>query len=233
VPYNLRAALRDTTLPGRPGQPDIAVLEGDVVVYSTLAMQRRRDLYPERGADGKEFADPGVFCPERWDGWTPRAWTYVPFNGGPRICVGQNFAMTEMAFTREFLSVKELGSVVYGWLTFRGWQLFGCCRSMSGWSIAGTGMRSSIRLRLWALRGMACLLPSLRLRTVRLRENGGDICVAFQFRAVKYKMPEVGVVDLVWPTLDLRGLFPAENLQFFDLNELLTNTVLEDQLGWK
>ena len=106
VPYNLRAALQDTALPsGRAGQPDIALLEGDVVVYSTLAMQRRRDLYPStdgvmtgKGEDG--FADPAVFCPERWGSWTPKPWTYVPFNGGPRICVGQNFAMTEMAFTR-------------------------------------------------------------------------------------------------------------------------------------
>ncbi|KAK4241393.1 cytochrome P450 [Achaetomium macrosporum] len=99
VPYNLRAALQDTTLPGQPGQPDIAVLEGDAVVYSTLAMQRRSDLYPERGPNGEKFADPALFCPERWDGWTPKAWNYVPFNGGPRICVGQNFSMTEMAFT--------------------------------------------------------------------------------------------------------------------------------------
>jgi cytochrome P450 len=36
---------------------------------------------------------------------TPKAWTYVPFNGGPRICVGQNFAMTEMAFARESSSL--------------------------------------------------------------------------------------------------------------------------------
>ena len=110
VPYNLRAALCDTSLPGGGGgRPDIAVLRGDVVVYSTLAMQRRRDLYPGfAGGDGEgmgekgtgEFPDPAVFCPERWDGWTPKSWTYVPFNGGPRICVGQNFAMTEMAFTR-------------------------------------------------------------------------------------------------------------------------------------
>lgn len=103
VPYNLRAALRDTSLPAcRPGQPDIAVLRGDVVIYSTMAMQRRRDLYPEE-AGGEPFPDPAVFCPERWERWTPKAWNYVPFNGGPRICVGQNFALTEMAFTRKCL----------------------------------------------------------------------------------------------------------------------------------
>jgi cytochrome P450 len=70
VPYNLRAALSDTSLPGGPGQPDIVMLEGDVVCYSTLAMQRRADLYPEVvGKTGERFVDPGVFCPERWDGW--------------------------------------------------------------------------------------------------------------------------------------------------------------------
>ncbi|KAK7722119.1 hypothetical protein SLS63_009261 [Diaporthe eres] len=95
VPYNLRAALEDTTLPGQPGQPDIAVLKKDIVIYSTLSMQRRADLYPPQS---EKFADPAVFSPDRWDHWTPKAWQYVPFNGGPRICVGQNFAMTEMAF---------------------------------------------------------------------------------------------------------------------------------------
>lgn len=90
VPYNLRAALEDTTLPGAPGQPDIAVLKDDVVLYSTFSMQRRPDLYP---AVSDKFANPAIFNPDRWDHWTPKAWTYVPFNGGPRICVGQNFAV--------------------------------------------------------------------------------------------------------------------------------------------
>ncbi|KAI1762067.1 cytochrome P450 monooxygenase CYP539B5 [Hypoxylon sp. FL1150] len=96
VPYNLRSALEDTTLPpAKAGQPPIAVVKGDIVVYSALAMQRRGDLYPPAS---DKFADPALFSPERWEGWTPRPWQYVPFNGGPRICVGQNFAMTEMAY---------------------------------------------------------------------------------------------------------------------------------------
>ncbi len=45
VPYNLRAALQDTTLPGEPGQPDIAVLQGDVVVYSALSMASVERIY--------------------------------------------------------------------------------------------------------------------------------------------------------------------------------------------
>ncbi|KAF3766296.1 cytochrome P450 [Cryphonectria parasitica EP155] len=96
VPYNLRAALEDSTLPsGVPGRPDIGCLKDDMVVYSTLAMQRRADLYPPVS---DTFADPALFSPDRWDHWTPKPWQYVPFNGGPRICVGQNFAMTEMAY---------------------------------------------------------------------------------------------------------------------------------------
>lgn len=102
VPYNVRIALEDTTIPTKDGQgPPIAVLKDDVVVYSTLSMQRCRSLYP-RNKDGGHSADPAVFEPERWEKWTPKPWTYVPFNGGPRICVGQNFALTEMAYAGMF-----------------------------------------------------------------------------------------------------------------------------------
>lgn len=55
-------------------------------------MHRRTDVY---GADAEEFR------PERWapeEGLRP-GWAYLPFNGGPRICVGQQFALTEASYT--------------------------------------------------------------------------------------------------------------------------------------
>lgn len=29
----------------------------------------------------------------------PIRWEYIPFSGGPRICLGQQFALTQMAYT--------------------------------------------------------------------------------------------------------------------------------------
>lgn len=130
VPYNIRFALTDTTLPsggGADGNLPITVLKGDVVIYSTLAMQRRRDLYPSHspsekekenvnvnGENEREFPDPAIFAPERWENWTPKPWQYVPFNGGPRICIGQNFALAEIGYTivrmvQRFESLEYVG----------------------------------------------------------------------------------------------------------------------------
>ncbi|KHN97416.1 cytochrome P450 alkane hydroxylase [Metarhizium album ARSEF 1941] len=96
VPYNIRGCLEDSTLPTPEGRSEIATSTNDIVIYSTMAMQRRPDLYP---SVSDSFADPAIFSPDRWEHWTPKPWQYVPFNGGPRICIGQNFAVTEMAFT--------------------------------------------------------------------------------------------------------------------------------------
>ncbi len=49
--------------------------------------------------DPRWFARPEAFVPERWLGDTeelPR-FAYFPFGGGPRVCIGNHFAMTEAA----------------------------------------------------------------------------------------------------------------------------------------
>jgi cytochrome P450 len=49
--------------------------------------------------DSRWFADPEVFRPERWDGdlerRLPRC-AYFPFGDGPRICIGNHFALLEV-----------------------------------------------------------------------------------------------------------------------------------------
>jgi cytochrome P450 len=112
VPFNVRLALKDTTLP-RGGGPDgtepLPVLKDTPVGYSTLFMQRRQDLYPEPSAT---YAAADTFSPERWDSWHPKPHEYIPFNAGPRICIGQQFALTEMSYVlvrmfQRFESVKS------------------------------------------------------------------------------------------------------------------------------
>ena len=115
VPFNARVANEDTVLP-RGGGPDgsepLPVLRGGRVVYSTLVMQRRADLYPPVS---DTFADPLVFSPERWEHWHPKPHEYIPFNAGPRICVGQQFALTEMSYVlvRIFQRFKKLESHMF------------------------------------------------------------------------------------------------------------------------
>ena len=48
--------------------------------------------------DSRWFDEPETFRPERWaDGLTQRThrYAYFPFGGGPRLCIGNNFALME------------------------------------------------------------------------------------------------------------------------------------------
>lgn len=91
VAFNSRMAVRDTTLPtggGPDGNMPVFVPAGTEVNFSTHVMHRRKDLWGE---------DADQFVPERWESIRP-GWSYAPFNGGPRICIGQQFALTEAGY---------------------------------------------------------------------------------------------------------------------------------------
>jgi len=99
VPGNSRTAIRDTTIP-RGGGPDgskpVYVRKGQPVEYTIHVLHQRKDIW---GPDASDFK------PERWAkknaGRYPsesQHWEYLPFNGGPRICIGQQFALTEAAY---------------------------------------------------------------------------------------------------------------------------------------
>lgn len=91
VPIDGRRALQDTTIPlggGPDGRSPVYIRKGQQVDYSVYAMHRRKDLW---GPDADDFR------PERWDG-RRSGWEYLPFNGGPRICLGQQFALTEAGY---------------------------------------------------------------------------------------------------------------------------------------
>lgn len=104
VPMNFRQALRDTVLP-RGGGPDgsepVFVPKGTRVVYIIHVTQRLEKLW---GPDAAEFR------PDRWSESKLHSWDYLPFNGGPRICIGQQFALTETYFTlvRVLQTFKEV-----------------------------------------------------------------------------------------------------------------------------
>ena len=41
------------------------------------------------------FADPEAFLPERWDGPAPAKFTFFPFGGGAKMCIGEPFSRLE------------------------------------------------------------------------------------------------------------------------------------------
>ncbi|CAG2178599.1 unnamed protein product, partial [Oppiella nova] len=46
--------------------------------------------------DPLNFDDPEQFIPERFVNPTHHPYAFVPFGGGPRLCIGQRFALNEM-----------------------------------------------------------------------------------------------------------------------------------------
>ncbi|KAG1763958.1 cytochrome P450 [Suillus occidentalis] len=95
-PFNIRESVNASTLPATSHlDKPIYVPPKTSVGYSVFLMHRRKDLW---GPDADEF-DPDRFLDERLHKYlTPKPFIFLPFNAGPRICLGQQFAYNEMSF---------------------------------------------------------------------------------------------------------------------------------------
>ncbi|EHK46883.1 uncharacterized protein TrAtP1_010519 [Trichoderma atroviride] len=108
VPVNSRVAIVDTVLPrggGLEGKSPLFIPKGTPVVYNVFGLHRKQEVY---GADAEEFN------PSRWKSLR-LSWEFLPFNGGPRICIGQQFAIMEASyvlirFLQEFETIESRDS---------------------------------------------------------------------------------------------------------------------------
>jgi len=79
-----RSAARDIEIKGHRFR------RGQLCLLATHAFHRRPDFWPDPDA-----FDPDRFAPGRQTTGRPRL-AYMPFGGGPRVCMGAAFAMTEL-----------------------------------------------------------------------------------------------------------------------------------------
>ena len=82
APGFAREPIEDVTIGGWD------IPKGSLVVVNTYALQH----------DARFFPEPERFEPERFaKGWEERMsrYAYLPFGGGPRVCIGNGFAMME------------------------------------------------------------------------------------------------------------------------------------------
>ena len=82
IPLNTRFAKRTTVLPrggGSDGRSPILVKRGTGIAFVSYYLHRRKDIW---GKDAREYR------PERWEGLADMGWAYMPFHGGPRLCLG-------------------------------------------------------------------------------------------------------------------------------------------------
>ncbi|KAJ7123182.1 cytochrome P450 [Mycena epipterygia] len=96
VPFDGRVSKNATTWPPtKPGDKPLYVPAKTLCRYSVFLMHRRTDLW---GPDALKF-DPDRFLDERVRKYlTPNPFIFLPFNAGPRICLGQQFAYHEASF---------------------------------------------------------------------------------------------------------------------------------------
>ncbi|KAK0214455.1 cytochrome P450 [Armillaria fumosa] len=94
VAVNARLSKAATTFP-KKGHAPYYVPSNTEVLFSTFLIHRRTDLW---GPDALDF-DPDRFLDSRLSKYlTPNPYIFIPFNAGPRICLGQQFTYNEASY---------------------------------------------------------------------------------------------------------------------------------------
>ncbi|CAG8058938.1 unnamed protein product [Penicillium salamii] len=94
LPFSVRVAAKTTVLPsggGPHGKSPVLIPKHTGIGYSVYHMHRQKSIY---GNDAE------IFRRERWLGpeLDSVGWGFMPFHGGPRICLGKEFALTEASY---------------------------------------------------------------------------------------------------------------------------------------
>ncbi|KAF8603624.1 cytochrome P450 monooxygenase pc-1 [Ceratobasidium sp. AG-I] len=93
APLNSRECIKPTVF--KSGGKEYFVPKGASCIYAVQLLHIRKDLW---GPDAEEF-DPERWLDHRHKQYVvPNPFIFLPFNAGPRICLGQQFAYNEVSF---------------------------------------------------------------------------------------------------------------------------------------
>ncbi|KAG8897332.1 hypothetical protein FRC01_011377, partial [Tulasnella sp. 417] len=94
VPANIRQAAQSSVWTHEDGTR-YYIPKGVTLAWSTIGLHRRKELW---GPDALEF-DPERWLDERHKKYyLANPFIFLPFHGGPRTCLGQQFALNEASF---------------------------------------------------------------------------------------------------------------------------------------
>ena len=116
----MRCATKDTTLPvggGKDGKSPIFVHAGQVVFTHFGTMHLREDIWGP---------DAATWNPDRWATARLGAWDYLPFSGGPRVCVGRKYILLPRVGSRilAYKIIEQYALTEAGYVTARMVQTF-------------------------------------------------------------------------------------------------------------
>ncbi|KAH9849993.1 cytochrome P450 monooxygenase pc-3 [Lenzites betulinus] len=96
VPFDVRFSIKEALLPNPdPTGKPIYIPPKTMIAYSVFNMHHDSKLW---GPTADQF-DPDRFLDDRVQKYlVANPFIFLPFNGGPRICLGQQFAYNEMSF---------------------------------------------------------------------------------------------------------------------------------------